>query len=87
MTLLSMSSQSSVDIECPPGVPEIIGSNPIGDSDFFFAPCLCYIRFYFNLFAEAANSPSFIYHYLPHIKIGYKFVSNIHQMEKPAYNS
>ena len=26
-------------IECPPGVWEIIlGSNPVGDSDFFFVP-------------------------------------------------
>ena len=25
-------------IERPPGVWEVIGSNPVGDSDFFFAP-------------------------------------------------
>ena len=25
-------------IERPPGVWEVIGSNPVGDSDFFFVP-------------------------------------------------
>ena len=26
-------------IEHPPGVREVTGSNPVGDSDFFFIPC------------------------------------------------
>ena len=33
MTLLSMSSRSSVD-RAPPGVREVMGSIPVGDSDF-----------------------------------------------------
>ena len=42
MTLLSMNSRSSVD-RAPPCVWEVMGSIPVGDSDFFFVPYLCQV--------------------------------------------
>ena len=43
MTSLSMSSRSSVWIERPPGVREVMGSIPVGDSDVFFVPRSCHV--------------------------------------------
>ena len=36
MTVLSMSSRVALWIERPPGVWEVIGSIPVGDSNLFF---------------------------------------------------
>ena len=38
-----MSSRSSVDTERPPGVREVMGSIPVGDSEFFFVPRSCHV--------------------------------------------
>ena len=38
MASLSMSSSKLKWIEHPPGVWEVIGSNPVGASDFLFVP-------------------------------------------------
>ena len=35
MTLLSMSSHSSVELERPPGIWKVMGLIPVRDSDFF----------------------------------------------------
>ena len=46
--------ESSVALERPPGFKEVIGSNPVGDSDFFLCPTLvtCW-SFHFHIcFAE-----------------------------------
>jgi len=37
-------------IEHPPGVRKVMGSNPIGDSDFFWVPRSCYITFIYISF-------------------------------------
>ena len=54
-------------IERPPGVREIIGSNPIEDSFFFPLSHAHVTLFSLSLFYRAVNSPSLIYNYLPHI--------------------
>ena len=42
MTLLSTSSRSSVD-RAPASVREVMGSIPVGDSDFFFVSFVCHV--------------------------------------------
>ena len=42
MTMLSMSSRSSMD-RAPPGVREVLGSIPDGNSDFFFGSGRCHV--------------------------------------------
>ena len=44
MTLLSMSSRSSVD-RAPLGVREVMGSIPVGDSDFP-VPRSCHVEYF-----------------------------------------
>ena len=38
-------------VERPPSVWEVMGSIPVGDSDFFHVPCLCHVdQFFFHMY-------------------------------------
>ena len=45
MASLAMSSRGSVD-RAPSGVWEVMGSFPVGDSDFFFVPRSCHVEYF-----------------------------------------
>ena len=68
MALLSMSSPKLKWIERSPSVWEVIGLNPVGDSDFFFVPCSWHADHF--IFAFVSPSLKFI--------IFHSFKSNFH---------
>ena len=71
MSVLSMSAQC---IECPPSCWEVMGSIPVGGSDFFFVPCFCHVKKLQVARKNCSVERTFCEATLTHISLNYSIV-------------